>query len=187
MTWKDALVSTIKEILQTALISLGIFLAVYVFLVQPHRVQGISMEPSFENGELLLTEKLSYRISRIERGDVIVFEAPVEQKVDFIKRVIGLPGDNVQIKNESVYINDDKLDEPYITKPTEGNASVTLGSDDIFVLGDNRTASSDSRSFGPIKKNTIRGKVWFVYWPFFKGGGFEGARVLHGADYSIPD
>ncbi len=187
MTWKEALVSTIKEILQTALISLGIFLVVYVFLVQPHRVQGISMETSFENGELLLTEKLSYRISRIERGDVIVFQAPVEQKVDFIKRVIGLPGENVQIKDEGVYINGDKLTEPYISKPTEGTVNVTLGRDDIFVMGDNRTASSDSRSFGSIKKSTIRGKVWLVYWPFFKGGGFEGTRVLHGIDYSIPN
>src|SRR3989344_6870630 len=102
MTLKEAIYATVREIVQTALISLGIFLFVYVFLIQPHKVQGVSMEPTFENSELLLTEKVSYKISRVERGDVVVFEAPVDRKVDFIKRIIGLPGENVTIKDGNV-------------------------------------------------------------------------------------
>jgi len=187
MTWKDALVSTAKEILQTALISLGIFLFVYVFLVQPHRVQGVSMEPTFENGELLLTEKISYKLSRPQRGDVIVFEAPVERKADFIKRIIGLPGEHVEIKDGNIYIDELKIDEPYINVPTLGTIDVTLGGDELFVLGDNRGASSDSRSFGSIKKKTLKGKVWLVYWPIFKKATFEGARIISNVPYSVPN
>jgi len=182
-----ALIITLKEILQTAFISFGIFLFVYIFLVQPHRVQGVSMHPSFENGELLLTEKVSYRLSAPNRGDIIVFEAPIERKADFIKRIIGIPGDTITIRDGSVYINSMKLDENYIMGNTEGNKTLVLGESEYFVLGDNRAASSDSRVFGPIKKNTIRGKVWVVYWPLVKSGSFKGARLVFGTNNSISD
>ena len=182
---KEALVSTVKEIIQTALISLGIFLFVYVFLVQPHRVQGISMEPTFDDGELLLTEKLSYKLSRVERGDVVVFEAPVERKVDFIKRVIGLPGENIKIKDGSIYINGLKLEEAYISPVTSGFVDSTLRKDEFFVLGDNRTASSDSRSFGSITRKSFRGKVWLIYWPIIKANRYEGFRFISDINYSI--
>lgn len=185
MNYKEALFATIKEIVQTALISLGIFLFVYVFLVQPHRVQGISMVPSFENGELLLTEKISYKVSRIERGDVIVFEAPIDRKADFIKRVIGLPGENVEIKEGHVFINGEKLEESYIFSQTEGFVNVTLPKDEYLVLGDNRTASSDSRSFGPIARKSVKGKVWLVYWPVVKNNKFDGARFISDIHYSV--
>jgi len=187
MNLKDAFISTIKEIVQTALISLGIFLFVYVFLVQPHRVQGVSMVPTFENGELLLTEKISYHVSPVERGDVIVFAAPVEQKVDFIKRIIGLPGENVMVKDGSVVINGLKLDEPYIKIETPSEINITVANDEFFVMGDNRNASSDSRSFGPIKRSSIKGKVWLVYWPIAKSSGFAGARIFSRVHYGIPN
>lgn len=187
MNLKEAIVATIKEIVQTAVISLGIFLFVYVFLVQPHRVQGVSMERTFENGELLLTEKISYHVSRIQRGDVIVFKAPIEKNADFIKRVIGLPGDELEVKDNSVYINGLKLDEPYISVPTEGDTKLTIPKDEIFVMGDNRTSSSDSRSFGPIAESSIEGKVWLVYWPIFKSDQFPGTRIISHVHYSIPD
>ena len=98
MDFKHTFFSIVGEILQTILVSLAIFLFVYVFLVQPHRVKGESMVPNFHDGELLLTEKVTYKIYKPERGDVIVFRAPTTANVDFIKRVIGLPGEKVQIK-----------------------------------------------------------------------------------------
>lgn len=173
-----------KEILQTALISLGIFFFVYIFLVQPHRVKGESMVPNFLDGELLLTEKVSYRLYKPARGDVIVFQAP-ERKVDFIKRVIGLPGETIKIENGEIYINQEKLGESYISQSTEGSLEVTVGANEYFVLGDNRGASSDSRSFGTIKKKTIKGKAWVVYWPIFETKTYQGARMISGVEYSV--
>lgn len=178
--------STIKEIFQTALISFGIFLFVYIFLVQPHRVQGISMLPNFESGELLLTQKLTYRFANPEFKDIIVFEAPVGTKADFIKRIIGTPGDTVKIEDGEVTVNGLILDENYIDSTTEGNTTLTLKSDEYFVLGDNRSASSDSRTFGPINKKSIKGKVWLVYWPLLESGGYKGTRLISNGNYSVP-
>lgn len=178
MKLQDGVISTFKEIFQTALISLAIFLFVYIFLVQPHRVRGESMTPNFEDGELLLTEKVSYRFANPNRGDVIVFEAPVGRKVDFIKRIIGLPGDSVSVHGGSVFVNGDKIIESYINVPTQGEEDLKLANDEYFVFGDNRGASSDSRVFGPIKRSSMRGRVWFVYWPLFKGAKYEGLRLI---------
>lgn len=187
MSLREGIVATFKEIFQTALISFGIFLIVYVFLVQPHRVQGSSMVPNFDSGELLLTEKVTYYFSKPERGDVIVFQAPVGNKVDFIKRIIGLPGDTVRVENRNVYINGNKLEENYISGETQGKEVITLQDNEYFVLGDNRGASSDSRVFGPIKGNSFRGRAWFVYWPIFKSGVYKGTRIVSRVNYSIPN
>lgn len=186
MSFIEGLFSTAKEIAQTAAISLAIFFFVYIFLVQPHRVKGDSMLPNFHDGELLLTEKITYRIYKPERGDVIVFKAP-QRNVDFIKRIVGIPGDTVRIEDGTVFINDRELVEPYETQKTQGTATVMLEKDDYFVLGDNRGSSSDSRSFGPVKRNSIRGRVWLVYWPIVKAEGSNGFRSFSGVDYSIPD
>lgn len=184
---KSTVMNAVKEILQTAFISLGIFLFVYVFLVQPHRVKGESMLPDFKDGELLLVEKVSYRIYKPSRGDVVVFKAPTSTNVDFIKRIIGLPGDTVRVENGFVYINDKKLEEPYEKQETRGNLVLTLGNDSYFVLGDNRGGSTDSRVFGPIARSTIEGKAWFVYWPLLKSDKTEGARILLRVNYGVPD
>ena len=165
MSVNEGVISTFKEIFQTALISLAIFLFVYIFLVQPHRVKGESMAPNFEDGELLLTEKVSYR-----------FGKP-------IKRIIGTPGDTVAINNGEVLVNDVKLSETYIKIETQGDEIKTLEADEYFVLGDNRGASSDSRVFGPIKKSVIRGRVWFVYWPIIKTTVYRGLRLISGINY----
>lgn len=188
MEVKNTILSTFKEIIQTAIISLGIFFFVYIFLVQPHRVKGDSMVPSFADGELLLTEKVEYRFGQPQRGDVIVFQAP-GRDVDFIKRIIGLPGDTVQINGGYVYINGHQLDEgSYIQNGiTEGDLTRKIGVDEYFVMGDNRTASYDSRAFGPILKNTIRGHAWFVYFPIFKVNGSRGMRFVSGIHYGIPN
>lgn len=187
MNFREAAISTIREILQTAVISLFIFLFVYLILVQPHRVKGDSMLPNFYDGELLLTEKVSYRFDKPQRGDVIVFAAPYPRKVDFIKRVIGLPGDTVEIVEGSIFINGKKLRETYETQSTQGNINIKLGEDQYYVLGDNRNSSSDSRSFGAINKKAIKGRAWLVYWPIVKSQKSAGFRVISRVNYRVPD
>ena len=182
---KKTVVSVLSEIIQTALISLGIFFIVYIFIIQPHRVKGESMMPNFSDGELLLTEKVSYRFQNPKRGDVIVFQAPTPRKADFIKRIIGLPGDTVNVNNGNIIINGAKLNEPFETQSTDGNLTLKLSKDEYFVLGDNRNASSDSRSFGPIDKKTIRGRAFLVYWPIYKTTYSKGARFISRIDYSL--
>ena len=176
---KETFFGVLREVLHTALISLAIFFFVYILIVQPHRVKGESMVPNFADGELLLTEKVTYRFQDVKRGDVVVFEAPTARKVDFIKRIIGLPGDPVEIQNGSVFINGKELTEPYETQATDGNLKITVGENQYFVLGDNRMASSDSRSFGPIEKGTIKGRAWLVYWPISRW------RIISRVNYAV--
>lgn len=187
MNFRDIAKTTAREIFQTALISLLIFLFVYVFIAQPHRIRGDSMLPNFANGELLLTEKVTYRIYTPARGDVIVFRAPVPQKVDFIKRIIGLPQDTVRVEDGIVFINDQRLAEPYETQTTQGKVEITLSENQYYVLGDNRSSSADSRNFGPIEKEAIKGRAWLVYFPIFKSEKSPGTRFISRVHYGIPD
>ncbi|MBI2327518.1 signal peptidase I [Candidatus Curtissbacteria bacterium] len=184
---KTSILAVIKDIFQTALISLGIFLLVYTFLVQPHRVRGDSMLPNFYDGELMLTEKISYRFGIPARGDVIVFRATGSLNVDYVKRVIGLPGEVIEVNEGGILINGQRLNEPYEPQQTGGHVEYRLGQNQYFVLGDNRGASSDSRSFGPIDKSSIKGKTWLVYWPITKSNQSKGLRMILKVDYSIPD
>lgn len=183
MSLKNAVISTIKEILNTAIVSLAIFLVFYVFLIQPHRVKGESMTPNLRDGELILTEKVSYRFSEPKRGDIIVFKAPGTNDVDYIKRIIGLPDDQLIISNGAIYVNGRILKEKYETQSTNSSVDLTIPSNEYFVLGDNRAASSDSRTFGPIKRSVIEGRAWVVYWPLIKLGNYNGTRVISRADY----
>lgn len=183
---RDTVITTFREIIQTALISLGIFFFVYIFLIQPHRVKGASMVPNFADGELLLTEKVSYRFNQPTRGDIVVFQAP-GRDVDFIKRVVGLPGETVQVSEGNVFINGQKITEAYINVATDGEINRTLADDEYFVMGDNRGASLDSRAIGPIKKDTIRGKTWLVYWPVIKSNSSRGLRLISRINYGIPN
>lgn len=180
-------VSALKEIFQTVLISLGIFFVIYLFLIQPHRIKGESMVPNFADGELMLTQKIGYYFSKPQRGDVVVFVAPVSGKLDFIKRIIGLPGEKIRIDDGVVYVDGEKLNEPYETQKTQGNMEISLGENQFFVLGDNRASSSDSRSFGPIDKDSIKGKSWIVYFPFIKTNNSKGPRFISSVNYSISD
>lgn len=170
--------SIIVDLTETVVIGLSLFLIVYLFLVQPHQVNGSSMVPNFETGEYVLTDKVSYRFNQPQRGDVVVFHAPPEAKCptgtgcDFIKRVIGVPGDTIEVKNNAYYVNGQELDEPYIPDSFAINPgaytrdrAVVLKEDEYFVSGDNRPFSSDSRAWGPVIKNEIVGKAFFVYWP----------------------
>lgn len=178
------IISLIGETLQTVLISLAIFLFVYVFIVQPHRIKGESMVPNFSDGELVLTEKVNYYFGKPQRGDVVVFQAP-NRKVDYIKRIIGLPGETVKIEDGVVFINDKKLEEPYETQTTQGSGFLTLAEGEYFVLGDNRGSSSDSRSFGSVLRKSIKGRAWLVYFPIIKTAKSQGARVISRVHYSV--
>ena len=142
------------------------------------------MMPNFSDGELLLTEKVSYYMGDPNRGDVIVFKAPIAGnlgKRDFIKRIIGLPGEIVRITDGQIYINDQKLIESYETQETGGNIDISLSEDQYFVLGDNRNSSSDSRTFGTIKRGSVKGRTFLVYFPFNK------IRFVSGTHYGVSD
>jgi signal peptidase I len=164
----------VMDILETITFVGSIFIVVYLFILQPHQVKGASMDTTFADGQYILTSKISYRISTPARGDVIVFKSPRDPDYDFIKRIIGLPGDKVKVQNSKVYLNGSSLEETYAQKPTntyqkgfisEGE-EVTVPQGSLFVLGDNRPRSSDSREFGFIPQGSIVGKVIFRYYPF---------------------
>jgi len=166
-------VSFVGEMIKITLIALAIILPVRYFLIKPFYVNGASMEPSYFNKEYLIIDEISYRFNGPERGQVAVFRYPVDPSQFFIKRVIGLPGERVVIKDGEVTIYNDAfpkgttLQELYLSPDayTAGSVDITLGSDELFVLGDNRSASLDSRRFGPLPVNELIGKVWLRGWP----------------------
>ena len=156
----------IFEIVKVVLISLAIILPVRMFLVQPFYVEGASMEPNFYDKEYLIIDELSYRFHAPARGEVVVFRNPDNNKQYYIKRVIGLPGETVEILNGKVSINGKELNETYIDNLSgQSFAQLTVGQDEYFVLGDNRPVSRDSRVFQALPKKLIIGRVWFRGWP----------------------
>ena len=160
----------IFKVAVTALILAGI---VRYFLVQPFFVEGASMEPNFETGEYLLIDEVSYYFRSIERGEVVVFHYPLDASKYYIKRVIGLPGETVEIKNGKIVIYNGKnlngfiVDEKYLPEKlmTDGQLKRKLGDSEYFVLGDNRPRSSDSRLWGTLPKDDIVGRAWVRAWP----------------------
>jgi len=140
-------------------------------VIQPFVIDGMSMEPSFSNNEYILVNKISYKVQDPQRGDVVVFKAPDNPQYDYIKRIIGLPGDIVAVKNGKVFINNKELDEKYIKSETivgssiNGSLETVVAKDDYFVMGDNRNHSTDSREFGQLPKENIVGKAWVVLYP----------------------
>ncbi len=166
----------IWEVVKVVIISLAIIIPVRYFLIQPFYVKGASMEPNFHNYEYLVINRLEYRVGEPERGDVVVLRDPRQTGQFFIKRVIGLPGETIEVKAAKVYINDERLDESvYLadTVETYGNQSITLSEDEYFFLGDNRPDSLDSRIVGPITKEEMIGKAWIRAWPFTRLTHFE--------------
>lgn len=162
------------DLLQTVLLAASIFLVIYIFLFRPFQVSGDSMYPTFKNGEYILTNLIAVKTNGIERGDVIVFKAPPDREKDFIKRVIGLPGDTVLLKNGFVYLNGKRLDESvylhsdvrtYGGSFLKDGEEFTVPDGNYLVFGDNRPFSSDSREWGLLNQNMIIGKSFFVYWP----------------------
>lgn len=162
---------SLKEILKFAAISLAIVVPFRLWVAQPFIVSGASMEPSFENGDYLIIDELSYKFKEPKRDDVVVIRLK-NSPVFYIKRIIGLPHENIEIKNGAVYIADGKnkqelkLDETFLKEEkTYPESFFELKDNEYLVLGDNRTKSLDGRQFGPITKNNIIGKVFVRLWP----------------------
>lgn len=172
------------EIIKVLAISAAIIIPVRYYLIQPFYVQGASMEPNFHNKEYLIIDEISYRFSTPQRGQVIVFRYPRNPQEYFIKRVIGLPGEEVQIKDGEVTIfnaenpNGFILKESYLPSglktESQSDQRVTVGPDELYVLGDNRSNSRDSRFFGPVSKSFIIGKILFRGWPLDEITYFDG-------------
>ena len=179
----------VRELIETVLLALAIFLTLQ-FSVQNFRVEGSSMRPTLEEDQFLLVNKIVYlridrdSITRLlpfidddgdetffafhppKRGEVIIFHFPRDPSRDFVKRVIAVPGDTVEIRRGQVYINGIALDEPYITHPdTRSVAPTRIGPEFYYVLGDNRGSSNDSRDWGPVPTENIIGRAWVSYWP----------------------
>ena len=149
-------------------VALGFALVIIIFLYQPVKVEGTSMAPLLSDQERIFINKFVYHFEPIERGDVVVFWYPLDRSKSFIKRVIGLPGDTVEIRDGHLYLNGTEMDEPYVPASyLDGSsyAARTLGPDEYFVMGDHRDSSNDSRMFGPVPRQYIYGKAVFAYWP----------------------
>lgn len=163
----------VGELLHVVVISLAIIVPVRYFLIQPFYVKGASMEPNFYDHEYLIIDEISYRFNEPERGEIVVFRYPNDPRQYFIKRIIGLPGERVKVSGGQVWLYNVRYPDGTILDETEylgtlytgGDRDVELGPDEYFLMGDNRGASLDSRSFGAVPRSFIVGKVWFRGWP----------------------
>jgi signal peptidase I len=159
-------IKVLRDILETILPAILIALFINLFLAQATRVYGQSMEPNLHSDQRLVVEKISYRFHSPRRGDIVVLRLPKRSSELLIKRVIGLPGETVEVKNGQVYIDGQPLDEPYLKHNTRGEmAPRVVPPLQVFVLGDNRGFSNDSRTFGMVPFDNIVGRAWFCYWP----------------------
>ena len=175
------------EILQTVALTIGIFLVIQWFIAQPFQVQQFSMERSFLSGDYVLVDRLSHLWHPYERGEVVVFQPPAtwaDAGKPFIKRVIGVAGDTVELRDGTVVVNGVALDEPYLYRDASGAIEPTEPSDlttwlvpagQLFVMGDHRRRSSDSRVFGPIEVSSVIGRGFVRYWPLSRFGLISGA------------
>lgn len=155
---------SVLEILATIILAILIFFAVNATL-ESRQVEGCSMNPGLETEQRVLVVKASYWFGEPHRGDVIIFHSPSDPERTLIKRVIGLPGEWVEIKDGTVYIDDQPLDEPYIQGNNKDYPRVLVPEDSYFVMGDNRNNSTDSRSWGMLSGEFIIGRAWLCYWP----------------------
>jgi signal peptidase I len=157
----------LRELVETLMLILAIYALVNLTTVR-YIVDGPSMQPNFFTGQFIMVSRLNYLFGTPERGDIIVFHRPDMQQDDLIKRVIGLPGEHVEIRDGDVYVNGVMLDEPYINEQTFNCTTycdIQLGPDQYFVMGDNRNRSTDSRAFGPVNRHFIVGEALLRYWP----------------------
>ncbi|MEK7527766.1 MAG: signal peptidase I [Patescibacteria group bacterium] len=168
----------ILEFVQSIVLALSVFVLIYLFVAQPNEVKGNSMLPNFVNAEYLLTDKLTYQFSEPKRGDVVVFKAPpsepcAEDECEYVKRIMGVPGDRVKVEGGKVYLNGNLLDEKFLPDDFVTEAGefcqegeeVSIPEGMYLPFGDNRSHSRDGREFGPIKKDLIVGRAFLKYWP----------------------
>jgi len=160
------------DVIETVVFALLIF-AVINTLTARIRVDGMSMEPTLETGEFVIINKLAYRLGTPKIGDVIVFHYPRNPEQEYIKRVIGLVGDQVVVGDRQVKVNGQVLDEPYIAAPPRYELSLVVPENSLFVLGDNRNNSSDSHDWGPVPMANVVGKAVFIYWPVNQWGAIQ--------------
>lgn len=173
-----SVINFVMDILETIVFVGSLFIVIYLFVAQPNQVKGASMDPTFGSGDYIFTSKITYKMRSFHRGDVIVFKSPHNPDIEYIKRVIGVPGDQVMIKDSEVYVNGRQLKEDYIAAKTnlwEGGYSkngeaVKVSDGMLFVMGDNRPRSSDSREFGQITQESVIGQVFYRYFPPSKAG-----------------
>lgn len=152
------------DILETVILSVLLFVAINAISARI-RVDGSSMEPTLHNGEFVIVNKLAYKFGNSQIGDVIVFHYPRDPEQEYIKRVIGLPGDHVKISGGQVFVNGQPIAEPYIAAPPNYQSEWDIPEGSLFVLGDNRNNSSDSHNWGPVPQDYVVGKALLVYWP----------------------
>lgn len=156
---------TVREIAITLIIAVAVFFALHA-TVESREVHNVSMLPTIQPGERIIVSKIAYFFGDPERGDIIVFHSETGRQVDLIKRIIGLPGDTVEVTSRTVFVNSSPLEEPYINeRPTYTLAPYAIPEGEYFVLGDNRNLSSDSHAGWTIPRNDIVGKMWLTYWP----------------------
>jgi signal peptidase I len=161
----DNVKTVIREVLETVILTVIIFFLIQT-VVRNFRVVGTSMEPNLHNSQYLIVDKVSYRLGEPQQGDVIVFEPPNRPGEDYVKRVIGVSGDMVEIRKGQVFINNEPIDEPYVVYPGSYSMSPRrVGVNELFVLGDNRNSSSDSHNWGMLESDKVVGKAWISYWP----------------------
>ena len=159
-----------RELLETIIPAIVIALLINMFLAQSTYVYGSSMEPNLHTDQRLMIEKVSYHFHQPVRGDIVVIKVPFSE-IPLIKRVIGLPGDVVEVQDSQVYINGQLLNEPYLNVDHQRDVSpVVVPQGQIFVMGDNRNASNDSRFFGTVPTEDIIGRAWLSYWPLEDAG-----------------
>jgi signal peptidase I len=170
----------LKDVLETLILSLILFVTINVVSARI-RVDGESMQPTLLSGEYVMVNRLSYRFGSPQRGDIIIFHPPPKPSEEWVKRVIGLPGDEVEVKNNAVYVNGQRLDESYIKVTTnpDGNWQVPAGQ--LFVLGDNRNNSDDSRGWGTLPMANVIGKAVLIYWPPTSWGLLEHVPLANAA------
>lgn len=177
-SFSSKLKNSIVEFIEFIAVVIAVLAILRFFIAEPHRVSGSSMVPNFHDGDYIITNKLSMRFALPQRGEVIILQNPRNTDQVFIKRVIGLPGEQIKIDRGKVYVNRQVLDEPYLptnlaTPPEsflEEGEEIVVPNGQYFVMGDNRHASSDSREWGPVKLELIIGQAWMRYWPAQKFG-----------------
>jgi signal peptidase I len=170
------------EIAKVVLISLAIIIPIRYFLFQPFFVRGASMEPNFLNGDYLIIDEITYRLGDPERGDVVVFRSPQDTSQFFIKRIVGMPGETIELTEDQVIIRNSERPSGFIldesaylsdSQHTSGNLRLKLDDNEYFVMGDNRLQSSDSRRWGPVNESYLIGRAIFRAWPVSRFSGLE--------------
>jgi signal peptidase I len=168
-----SIVSSLVEVVLIVGTAFVLALLIQQFVVKPFYIPSVSMEDTLEEGDRVLVNRFIYRFSEIHRGDVVVFDPPVQSDEPYIKRVVAVAGDTVEVKDGKLWVNGEPQDEPYLKEPEISGTfpETTIPEGDFWAMGDNRNQSGDSRVFGPVSEDEVLGKAFVIYWPLSKIGG----------------